>query len=268
MAIVLSGHTGRILGLALSADSRWLVTASEDMTAHLWDMAAKDPAATCRVLRGHTRLIRGVAISADGRWVVTGSEDKTAPLGLPRPRTRRPPPSCSADTTRRSGELAISPDGRWLVTASGYEPSPRLWDLTARQPTAIPKVLRGQDGGTACFAVSVDGRRLVTGSQPRRASRVGPDREGPVGQSCSVAGSITHRRSSVWPIGADGRWLADGSEEGGDIPLGCGTSRRRTRRCSHAVPRTHSAGRLRGDSVRTATGWRPAARTRRHACGT
>src|SRR5271165_6319507 len=44
---------GPITRVAISSDDRWLVTGSEDKTARLWDLSAKDPAANPVVLRGH-----------------------------------------------------------------------------------------------------------------------------------------------------------------------------------------------------------------------
>ena len=38
---------------AISPDNHWLVTGSQDKTARLWDLSAKDPAANPVVLRGH-----------------------------------------------------------------------------------------------------------------------------------------------------------------------------------------------------------------------
>ena len=66
--------------MAISPDNRWVVTGSEDKTARLWDLSAKDPAANPVVLRGHEGAVYAVAISPDNRWVVTGSEDNTARL--------------------------------------------------------------------------------------------------------------------------------------------------------------------------------------------
>ena len=73
---------GPITVVAISPDNRWIVTGSDDKTARLWDLSAKDPAANPVVLRGHDGLVRAVAISPDNRWVVTSSWDKTAPLWL------------------------------------------------------------------------------------------------------------------------------------------------------------------------------------------
>jgi WD40 repeat protein len=68
--------------MAVSPDSRWVVTGSLANTARLWDLSAKNPAANPVVLRGHDGWVSAVAISPDNRWVVTGSADKTARLWL------------------------------------------------------------------------------------------------------------------------------------------------------------------------------------------
>ena len=68
--------------MAISPGNRWVVTGSEDKTARLWDLRAKDPAANPVVLRGHELSVNAVAISADSRWVVTGSLDNTARPGV------------------------------------------------------------------------------------------------------------------------------------------------------------------------------------------
>ena len=68
--------------MAISPDSRWLVTGSDDKAVRLWDLRVKDPAANPVVLRGHEDGVIAVAISPDNRWLVTGSLDNTARLWL------------------------------------------------------------------------------------------------------------------------------------------------------------------------------------------
>jgi eukaryotic-like serine/threonine-protein kinase len=69
-----------VFAVAISPDNRWLVTGSDDKTARLWDLNAKDPAANPVVLRGHEGRVFAVAISPDSRWLVTGSDDGMARL--------------------------------------------------------------------------------------------------------------------------------------------------------------------------------------------
>jgi WD40 repeat protein len=66
--------------VGISPDNHWLVTGSWDGTARLWDMSAKDPAASPIVLHGHESAVYAVRISPDNHWLVTGSFDRTARL--------------------------------------------------------------------------------------------------------------------------------------------------------------------------------------------
>jgi WD40 repeat protein len=59
-----------------------LVTGSQDGTARLWDLTAKDPAADPVVLRGHRSGITAVALSPNNSRLITGSDDSTARLWL------------------------------------------------------------------------------------------------------------------------------------------------------------------------------------------
>jgi WD40 repeat protein len=68
--------------VAISPDNRWVVTGSEDKTARLWDLSAKDPAANSIILRGHEGGINKVVISPDNHWLVTGGNDNTVRLWL------------------------------------------------------------------------------------------------------------------------------------------------------------------------------------------
>jgi len=59
--------------------------------------------------------------------------------------------------------LRISPDSRWLVTGS-WDNTARLWDLSAKDPTANPIVLRGHHWSVTAVAISRDNRWVATGS--------------------------------------------------------------------------------------------------------
>ncbi len=74
----LSGHTGRVLSVAFSPDSRFLVTTGEDRTARVWD--PEDPRGAPVVLRGHEGPVWLVGFSQDSRLLATRSEDETIRL--------------------------------------------------------------------------------------------------------------------------------------------------------------------------------------------
>ena len=58
--------------MALSADGRLAVSASEDQTLKVWEVAT---GRELRTLQGHSGWVNGVALSADGRLVVSASND-------------------------------------------------------------------------------------------------------------------------------------------------------------------------------------------------
>lgn len=59
--------------MAIAPDGKQAVSASDDKTLKLWDLATGSEVAT---LTGHSGWVNAVAI-ADGRFAVSGSEDKT-----------------------------------------------------------------------------------------------------------------------------------------------------------------------------------------------
>lgn len=71
---VLSGHTGRVDTVRVSADGRFAVTGGWDASVRYWDLA---DGACVRVLEGHTHPVLTVDISADGRFALSGGMDNT-----------------------------------------------------------------------------------------------------------------------------------------------------------------------------------------------
>jgi WD40 repeat protein len=63
-----------VRGCAISADGRWIVSASWDTTLKIWEA---ETGQELRTLSGHTAEVNGCAISADGRWIASASSDKT-----------------------------------------------------------------------------------------------------------------------------------------------------------------------------------------------
>jgi WD40 repeat protein len=66
--VVLRGHTGPVTSVRFSGDGNFVVTASRDRTARIWDARTGAPLHT---LRGHFGSVNDASFSPDGRWVVT-----------------------------------------------------------------------------------------------------------------------------------------------------------------------------------------------------
>ena len=75
--VCLTGHTGGVWIVSVSADGKRLLTSSDDTTLRLWDT---DTGKELRVFSGHTKCIVAAALSPDGQRVLSGSGDKTVRL--------------------------------------------------------------------------------------------------------------------------------------------------------------------------------------------
>ena len=70
------------MGVAVFPDGRRVVSASDDETLKVWDMATGKCVAT---LERHSSYVFGVAVSPDGRHVVSASHDRTLKFwGVPK----------------------------------------------------------------------------------------------------------------------------------------------------------------------------------------
>jgi WD domain, G-beta repeat len=198
---------------AISPDNRWVATGSDDKTARLWDLSAKDPTANPVVLRGHDGVVNAMAISPDNRWVVTGSDDKTVRLWDLSAKDPAANPVVLRGHDGPVFAVAISPDNRWLVTGSD-DKTARLWDLSAKDPAANPVVLRGHEGPVFAVAISPDSHWLVTGSTDSTARLWDLSAKDPAAIPVVLRGHDEGLVNAV-AISPDNRWIVTtGSYDG------------------------------------------------------
>ena len=72
---ILKGHTGRVYSASFSPDGRQIVSASEDNTVRIWDVATGRQVGA--PLKGHTSTVYSASFSPDGKQIVSASYDKT-----------------------------------------------------------------------------------------------------------------------------------------------------------------------------------------------
>lgn len=157
----LTGHTGRVLSVAFDPDGRRLVTAGQDGTPRVWDVARPRRPRLQATLSGHRWAVNSAVFAPDGRTIATAGDDNTARVwdvadGRPL-QTLSPRPGAPIDTGAMS-DVAFSPDGHTLATGS-YDHLLRLWDLPG------PALMGG--GRTRPVWAAPDGRTVITGNGDR-----------------------------------------------------------------------------------------------------
>jgi WD40 repeat protein len=206
----LGSHAGRVRALAFTPDGRRLVTASDDGTARLWEVAAHDPARPPLVLRGHTAPLTSLAIDASGRLLVTGSDDGTV-------RTWNlaagdPSASSTVLTSRapsgRAGisAVAVTPDARRVVATRGT--AAWVWQIDGATPSE-PIAELGHPQAIESLAMSPDGRWIATEDCDAALWEI------------NAADVHRTRRRLAMPTGCakalafspDSRWLVTGSQD-------------------------------------------------------
>jgi WD40 repeat protein len=171
-------HTAIIKRIDVDAQERYLVTASEDKTARVWDLAS---GTLLQVLRppmgeGYEGKLYAVAISPDGGTVAVGGY--TGKTDVPGTQNIYLFDRASGQLQRRItrlpngiSHLAYSPDGRYLAAALGGGNGIRVY-----RASDLTEVGRDTDYGSDSYWVDFDRqRRLVSASHDGHLRLYGPD---------------------------------------------------------------------------------------------
>ena len=196
--MVLEGHQGPVVALAVSPDGSTLASASWDHTARLWPLAGGEP----RVIEGHAQNVNGVAFTPDGRALVSAGYDATlriSPLDNGAAVITTLPTPLNAVAVAADGEtvtagadgkvyvlspagetigeveaaqtpviaVALSPDGK-LIAAAGIRGSVAIIDRAARR---LERTLVGPGLPVWSVAFFPDSRTLLTGGTDRMIRR-------------------------------------------------------------------------------------------------
>lgn len=180
--------------MAISVDSKWLVTGSNDNSARLWEMSSGKEVRAFKGLSPVNRVslsndckwlaavwtfrprvwdmsngtliqsfkmnefneaVHSVALNGDATWVVMACEDGVARL-------------CEVATgkeirsfrghTKEIYSVALSGDEKWLVTAS-RDKTARMWNIATGQEV---RRFEGHTDAVYIVSLSADGKRLLT----------------------------------------------------------------------------------------------------------
>ena len=141
----LIGHSDSVRSVALSADGRLAISASNDGTLKVWNVVAGHELRTLQ-----DDAFR-VALSANGRLAISVLKNKT--LKVWDVGTGRELRTLQVDSDRVNG-IALSTDGKWIVSASGNS-TLKVWDVATGRELCI------LHADVHHIALSADGQRAV-----------------------------------------------------------------------------------------------------------
>jgi WD40 repeat protein len=183
--------------VAFGPDGRWLATASQDMTARIWEISSGEQVQTLT----HTGRVQAVAFSPDSRWLAT-STGKTTRIWDTSSGKQLHTFTHGIPSVKGVEVVAFGPDGSWLAASS----SEATWIWDARSGKQL-RTRRHRGLVLAVMAFSADGRWLATSS-------VGTTRIWDTGSGKQLQ-TITHDSDvRAVALSADGRWLATSTFDG------------------------------------------------------
>ncbi|KES04102.1 hypothetical protein BU52_27020 [Streptomyces toyocaensis] len=192
----LTGHTGYVTGIDLSADGTIAASASSDRTIRLWDLTS---ARCVGVLEGHTHLVEEICLSPDGTRLLSLGRDRTARLWDVASGT------CLRvlDDEAYGSSARLLPDGRRALVG-GPGRRLRLWDVEEDRPL---RAFTGPELSVNAVWTAGDGRFAVAGGDDRDVRLWDLDS----GRCLRVMTGHTRAVRSVW-LSPDGRHALSGGD--------------------------------------------------------
>ena len=154
-----TGHEVSVNSAVFSPDGQYILTASADQTARLWEKASGKQIMT---YHGHEGPVNSAVFSPDGEHILTASDDQTARLWERS--------SGKQIMTYRGHEFWVtsavfSPDGEYILTAS-HDNTARLWE---RESGKNIMTYHGHKDDVNSVVFSPDGEHILTASDDQTA---------------------------------------------------------------------------------------------------
>jgi WD40 repeat protein len=150
----LEGHAASIYSVAMTADGRRAVSASEDRTVKVWDLESGH---ALRTLEGHSSYVYSVAVPAEGQLAVSASRDQTLKVWVLE--TGRAVRTLEGHAASVYG-VAVTADSKRAVSAS-EDTTLKVWDLETGRAL---RTLEGHSSYVYGVTVTRDGKRAVSAS--------------------------------------------------------------------------------------------------------
>ena len=148
----LKGHSNSVTALALTPDGKRVISASNDNTLKVWDLADGKEVLT---LKGHSLWVKAVALTPDGKRVISASSDSTLKVWDLADGKKVLTLKGHSDSVTA---VALTPDGKRVISAS-RDNTLKVWDL------ADGKVITHftAESPIYCCAVAPDGITITAG---------------------------------------------------------------------------------------------------------
>ncbi|PSB45763.1 serine/threonine protein kinase [filamentous cyanobacterium Phorm 6] len=151
----LPGHSSFVNSLAISPDSKTLVSGSWDKTIKIWNL---ETGALIGTLTGHSDRVNSVAISSDGKMLVSGSSDETIKFW----NLYNGDLLCTfSGHSMEVNSVAVNPKGQVIASCGGADNTIKIWNLRSGE---LLRTLRGHSDNVNAVVFSPDGKILASGS--------------------------------------------------------------------------------------------------------
>lgn len=147
----LEGHRGWVYSVAVSPDSSWAASGSEDKTVKVWDLKTGECHTT---LRGHGDLVSSIVVTPDGGRILSASIDKTIRVW----EARSGHPLATLEGLSGVNSVFAMSDGLRALSGSG-DNMIKLWDLDSGR---CLNTFEGHSESVWCVTATTDGKNAIS----------------------------------------------------------------------------------------------------------
>ena len=152
--LFLEAHTDSVCCIAVTSDSKYIISGSADKTIRLWDLNSKRQ--EC-ILQGHSNIVIRIAVTQDNKYIVSASFDKTVRIWDLQQKVQIVILNGHTDEVYCIG---VTSDNQYIASGSA-DKTVRLWNF---QNKSIYAVLKGHSKQVYCIVITSDNRYVISGS--------------------------------------------------------------------------------------------------------